>query len=74
MPKVRYNHAFSVSFSFDTDLSYEEYLEYMQTKKGLAELTGNVIHRAMRILEDNETEAYDLWDTYELPREIEEDE
>ena len=66
MPKIRYNHAFSVGFSFDTDLSYEEYLEYMQTKKGLAELTGNLIKRAMQVLEDNETEAYDLWDTYEI--------
>ena len=42
-----------------------EYYEYMQTKKGLAELTGHLIHRAMRVLEGQETEAFDLCDSYE---------
>ena len=61
----KYNHAFSVAFSLDSDLSENEYYEYMQTQKGLSELAGHLIHRAMQILKNKETEAYDLCDSYE---------
>ena len=65
MSDKKYNHAFSVAFSLDSDLSEDEYQEYMQTPKGLSELAGHLIQRAMHILEDKETEAYDLCDSYE---------
>ena len=65
MNNKKYNHAFTIAFSLDSDLSENEYYKYMQTSKGLAELTGHLIQRAMRVLEDKETEAYDLCDSYE---------
>ena len=65
MSDKKYNHAFTIAFSLDSDLSDNEYYEYMQTSKGLSELTGYLIHRAMHVLEKKETEAYDLWDSYE---------
>ena len=61
----KFNHAFTVAFSLDTNMSRHEYCEFMETKKGLAELAGHMIHRAMQILEDEEYEAYELWDSYE---------
>ena len=61
----KYNHAFTVAFSLNSNLNEDEYCEYMETPKGLSELAGHLIHRAMQILEDGESEAYDLWDTYE---------
>ena len=65
MSDKKHNHAFTIAFSLDSDLSENEYYKYMQTSKGLAELTGHLIQRAMRVLEDKETEAYDLCDSYE---------
>ena len=65
MSDKKYNHAFTIAFSLNSDLSEDEYYKHMQTSKGLAELTGHLIHRAMRVLENKETEAYDLCDSYE---------
>ncbi len=65
MSDKKYNHAFTIAFSLDSDMNESEYYEYMQTSPGLAELTGHLIHRAMRVLEGKETEAYDLCDSYE---------
>ena len=64
MPK--YNHAFSIAFSLESELTADEYYEYMQTKKGLSELGAHLIRRAMTVIEDGEFEAYDLWDSYDL--------
>ena len=61
----KYNHAFTISFSIDTDLNAAEFDRHMQTCKGLSELTGHLIKRAQCVLEQKETEAYDLWDSYE---------
>ena len=65
MSDKKYNHAFTIAFSIDTDLNEDQYYHYMRTKKGLSELTGHLIHRAMQVLQDKETEAYDLCDSYE---------
>ena len=65
MSDKKYNHAFAVAFSLDSDLNANEYYEHMQTSKGLSELAGHLIQRAMQVLEDKETEAYDLCDSYE---------
>ena len=65
MSDKKYNHAFTIAFSLDSDLSEDKYLEYMRTKEGLAELTGHLIHRAMRVLDEGQIEAYDLHDSYE---------
>ena len=61
----KYNHAFTISFSIDTDLNAVEFHKHMQTGNGLSELTGYLIKRAQYVLEQKETEAYDLWDSYE---------
>lgn len=61
-----YNHAFSIAFSLESDLTADEYHEYMRTKKGLSELGAHLIRRAMTVIEDGEFEAYDLWDSYRL--------
>ena len=65
MSDKKYNHAFTIAFSLDSDMNENEYCEYMHTLKGLSELTGHLIHRAMHVLEGQETEAFDLCDSYE---------
>ena len=65
MSDKKYNHAFTIAFSLDTDLSEEEYYKYMRTRKGIAELTGHLIRRGMQVLENKEIEAYDICDSYE---------
>ena len=65
MSEKKYNHAFTIAFSLDTDLSEDEWYKYMQTKKGLSELAAHCIRRVMQVVEDKEIEAYDLCDTYE---------
>ena len=65
MSDKKYNHAFTLSFSLDSDLTTEEYYKFMGTKKGIAEMTGHLIRRAMHVLDSQEIEAYDLWDSYE---------
>ena len=62
----KYNHAFSIAFSLESDLNADEYQEYMRTKKGLSELGAHLIRRAMTVIEESEFEAYDLWDSYRL--------
>lgn len=64
MPK--YNHAFSIAFSLESDLTADEYQQHMRTKKGLSELGAHLIRRAMTVIEDSEFEAYDLWDSYDV--------
>ena len=64
MPK--YNHAFTIAFSLESELTVDEYHEYMQTKKGLSELGAHLIRRAMTVIETGDSEAYDLWDSYDL--------
>jgi hypothetical protein len=61
-----YNHAFSIAFSLESDLTADEYQEYMRTKKGLSELGAHLIRRAMSVVQDGDVDAYDLWDTYRL--------
>ena len=63
--QFKYNHAFTLGFSLDTDMTEPEYIAYMQTKKGLSELAAAVIRRALRIVEDKEVEAYDIFDSYQ---------
>ena len=64
MPK--YNHAFSIAFSLESDLTADEYQQHMRTEKGLSELGAHLIRRAMTVIEDSEFEAYDLWDSYDV--------
>ena len=63
---AKYNHAFSIAFSLESDLTADEYHKYMRTKKGLSELGAHLIRRAMTVIEESEFEAYDLWDSYDL--------
>lgn len=65
MTEKKHNHAFTIAFSLNSDLSADEYCEFMRTKRGLSELAGHLIHRAMKVLESGEREAYELFDSYE---------
>jgi len=65
MTDKKYNHAFSIAFSIDSNLSTEEWLSRMGTPQGLNELAGHLIKRAQQVIKHEEYEAYDLWDSYE---------
>ena len=65
MNDKKYNHAFAVAFSVNSNMSKEQWIEYMQTKKGLATLGAHCIRRVMNIVEGDNYEAYDLWDSHE---------
>ena len=65
MSDKKYNHAFTVAFSIDSNLSEEEWYKHMQTKKGLSVLAAHCINRVMHIVQDKEIEAFDLCDSYE---------
>ena len=65
MKNKKYNHAFSIAFSLDSDMTDEEWYKYMETKKGLSELGAHLIRRIQQVIEDKEAEAYDIHDTYE---------
>lgn len=61
----KYNHAFSIAFSLDSDMTKEEWYKRMDTKEGVMLLGAHCIKRVQQVIEDGEFEAYDLWDSYE---------
>ena len=65
MSDKKYNHAFSIAWSVDTDLTDEEWHEKMDTKAGISELCAHLIKRIQQVIKDVEVEAIDLWDSYE---------
>ncbi len=65
MKDKKYNHAFSIAWSVDTDLTDEEWEEKLQTKAGISEVCGHLIKRIQQVIKDVEGEAIDLWDSYE---------
>ena len=64
-PQKKYNHAFTISFSVDTDLSVDEWHTRMDTKAGISELCAHLIKRMQQVISDVEVDAFDLWDSYE---------
>ena len=65
MKDKKYNHAFSIAWSVDTDLTAEEWGERLQTTAGISEACAHLIKRIQQAINDNEGEAIDLWDSYE---------
>ena len=65
MTEKRFNHAFSIGWSIDTDLTKEEWEARLETKEGLSEVCAHQLKRINRVLEDIETDAFDIWDSYE---------
>ena len=65
MTDKKYNHAFSIAFSLDSDMTVDEWFNHMRTEKGLSELGAHCIRRVQQVIDNKESEAYDLWDSYE---------
>ena len=65
MTDKKYNHAFSIAWSFDSDLSREEWLDRIDTTDGIAEACAHLIKRIQQVIKDGEGESIDLWDSYE---------
>ena len=63
--KRKYNHAFSIAWSVDTDLTDKEWEDRIETKEGLSEACAHLIRRIQQVIRDNDYEAIDLWDSYE---------
>ena len=63
--KHKYNHAFSIAFSLDTDLTADQWTERMDTREGISELCAHLIRRIQQVIKDAEVDAFDLWDSYE---------
>lgn len=61
----KYNHALSISFSVETDSDVEAMLDFIGTTDGLSFVAGHCIKRLQQVLENKESEAFDIWDTYE---------
>ena len=63
--KKRYNHAFTIAWSFDSDLSREEWESRIDTKEGISEACAHLLRRINQVIQDGEVDAFDLWDSYE---------
>ncbi len=65
MTGKKYNHAFSIAWSFDSAHTQDEWENRIETKEGISEACAHLIKRIQQVMRDNEHEAFDLWDTYE---------
>ena len=65
MTEKRFNHAFSIGWSIDTDLTKEEWEARLETKEGISEVCAHLLKRINRVIEAIETDAFDIWDSYE---------
>ena len=65
MTEKKYNHAFTIAFSFDSDLSKKEWEDRIDTREGISEACAHLIKRIQQVIRDNESDAFDLWDSYE---------
>lgn len=65
MTEKRFNHAFTISWSFDSDHSQDEWLDKIETREGISEACAHLLKRINQVIEDREVDAFDLWDTHE---------
>ena len=61
----KYNHAFTISWSFDSDLTKEEWESRIDTKEGISEACAHLLKRIQQVIRDRDVDAFDLWDSYE---------
>ena len=66
MKEKKYNHAFTIAFSFDSNLTKDEWEDRIDTREGISEACAHLIKRIQQVLRDNEVDAFDLWDSYEV--------
>ena len=65
MTEKRFNHAFSIGWSFNTNLTKEQWEARLETKEGISEACAHLLKRIQQVIRDNETDAFDIWDSYE---------
>ena len=65
MTEKRFNHAFSIAWSLDTDLTKEQWEAKLETKEGISEACAHLLRRIRQVIEDREVDAFDIWDSYE---------
>ena len=63
--KGKYNHAFSIAWSLNSDLTREEWESRIDTKEGISEACAHLLKRVQQVIRDGETDAFDIWDSYE---------
>jgi len=61
----KYNHAFTISWSFDSDHSREEWEGRIDTQEGIMEACGHLFKRINQVMKDRDVDAFDIWDSYE---------
>jgi len=61
----KYNHAFTISWSFNSDYSKEEWEDRIDTQEGIMEACAHLFKRINQVMKDREVDAFDLWDSYE---------
>ena len=65
MTEKRFNHAFSIAWSIDTNLTQEQWEARLETKEGISEACAHLLKRINQVIEDIECDAFDIWDSYE---------
>jgi hypothetical protein len=65
MSDKKYNHAFTIAWSIDSDLTKEEWQDKLDTREGISEACAYLLKRINQVIEDREVDAFDLWDSYE---------
>ena len=65
MTGKKYNHAMSISWSIDSDLTKEEWEAKLDTSEGIMEACAHLLKRINQVIKDTEVDAFDIWDSYE---------
>ena len=65
MTDKKYNHAFSIAWSIDTDLTKEQWEASLDTREGISEACAHLLRRINQVIKDCEVDAFEIWDSYE---------
>ena len=65
MSEKKYNHAFTIAWSFDSKYSKDEWEERIDTREGISEACAHLLKRINQVIKDRDVDAFDLWDSYE---------
>ncbi len=63
--KKKYNHALSIAFSIDSDLTKKQWEDRLDTQEGIMEACAHLLKRINQVIKDTEVDAFDIWDSYE---------
>ena len=66
MKNKKYNHAFSIAWSIDSELTKEQWEARLDTREGISEACAHLLRRINQVIKDSETDAFDIWDSYEV--------